>query len=269
MQWIALSLCFVHRAEDGSIPLAPASTSPRNYRGRRCWALQNPKTPNNVTLNCGRTFTGRYLDQTPPRFASTPRQLQRAPATIEGDVIGHPRTRKPPTTSPSTAGAPSPAATSTKPRHGLPAPRANPNKPPQQSRATLLGTPEPENPQQRHPQPRKHLHRPLPRPNPATVCQHPAPTPTSPRNNQGRRCWAPQNPKTPNNDTLNRGRICGRTARRPSPGDRTDRANGATPAMHSQKRPGRRVPGRRGPRPAPPASPARPAPSEQRPRCHP
>ncbi len=157
MQWIALSLCFVHRAEDGSIPLAPASTSPRNNQGRRCWAPQNPKTPNNVTLNRGRTFTGRYLDQTPPQYASTPRQPQQAPATIEGDVIGHPRTRKPPTTSPSTAGAPSPAATSTKPRHRTPAPRANPNKPPQLSRATLSGTPEPENPQQRHPQPREDL----------------------------------------------------------------------------------------------------------------
>ena len=215
MQWIALSLCFVHRAEDGSIPLAPTPTSspqlsratllgtpepenpqqrhpqlredlhrplsrpnpatvcqhpaptptsPRNNRGRRCWAPQNPKTPNNVTLNRGSTFTGRDLDQTPPRFANTPRQPQQAPATIEGDVIGHPRTREPPTTSPSTAGG---------------------------------------------------------------------------------------------------------SAGRPSPGDRTDRATGATPAMHSQKRPGRRVPGRRGPRPAPPASPARPAPSEQRPRCHP
>ena len=219
MQWIALSLCFVHRAEDGSIPLAPASTSPRNNRGRRYRAPQNPKTPNNVALNRGSTFTGRDLDQTPPRFASTPRQPQQAPATIKGDVVGHPRTRKPPTTSPSTAEAPSPAATSTKPRHRTPAPRANPNKPPQQSRATLLGTPELANPQQRHPQPREDLREDL-----REDCDE---------------------------------------------GDRTDRATGATPAMHSQKRPGRRVPGRRGPRPAPPASPARPAPSEQRPRCHP
>ena len=161
--------------------------------------------------------------------------------------------------------APSPAATSTKPRHGLPAPRANPNKPRNNQGRRCWAPQNPKTPTT-SPQPRA--------PSPAaTSDQTPPRFASTPRQPQ----QAPQlsratllgipEPENPQQRRLNRGiwEDCETTftGRPDRPSNRRYSSNALTKAS------GSRVPGRRGPRPAPPASPARPAPSEQRPRCHP
>ena len=88
-----------------------------------------------------------------PRSRSTPDSSPPSPnpESVQGDVVGHSRTRKPPTTSPSTATRPAAPPEPSPPRQ----PTVSRRIPtPNQSRATLLGTLGPENAQQRHPQPR-------------------------------------------------------------------------------------------------------------------
>jgi hypothetical protein len=85
------------------------------------------------------------------------------------------------------------------PAQHLTVPRRIPT--PNQSRATLLGTLGPENPQQRHPQPRP---APRHRLNQVPLDSRQFPAESQPRISPGRRCWALPDPKTPNNVTLNR-----------------------------------------------------------------